>query len=476
MSKKSYSSEVLIPVITILSDVIAIESAFIVSYWLRFTPFFLKLVPMPEGIGKPELQGYIILSLMVIPIWILIFQSRKMYRPRRVVFIFDEFFLITKLVSFGIIFAFGFIFFYRVFPYSRFVFLLIWASSIIFITLGRYIVVKIEKNLYSKGKARKNTVIIGNNQTALDIYNNFTSHTYAGYNIQGYIEDDNFAGDDFLKEKNKLGTYSQILDIAHKYNVDTFLIAIPSSENEKLYDMMRQCEGENMEFLLVPDFLEMITSSVRVQEVDNIPFLKIKSIPMSIWNRMLKRAFDIAFSGLLLLITSPLMIILALLVKLTSKGPVFYRQERISLAGKKFGMIKFRSMIVDAEKNTGAVFVAENDTRYTPIGKFLRKYSMDELPQFINVLNGDMSIVGPRPERQHFIDIMKDKIPKYLERHRVKCGITGWAQVNGLRGSNTSLEKRIEYDIYYIENWSIIFDLKIIMKTLKEMFFSKAAF
>jgi len=170
------------------------------------------------------------------------------------------------------------------------------------------------------------------------------------------------------------------------------------------------------------------------------------------------------------------MILLALLVKITSKGSIFYRQERISLAGKKFGMIKFRSMIVDAEKNTGAVFVAENDTRYTSIGKFLRKYSLDELPQFINVLKGDMSIVGPRPERQHFIDIMKDKIPKYLERHRVKCGITGWAQVNGLRGSNTSLEKRIEYDIYYIENWSIIFDLKIIMKTLKEMFFSKAAF
>jgi exopolysaccharide biosynthesis polyprenyl glycosylphosphotransferase len=399
-----------------------------------------------------------------------------MYRSRRVVFIFDEFFLIARLVSVGVIFAFGLIFFYRGFPYSRFVFLLIWAASIILITLGRYLVVKIEKSLYSKGKARKNVIIIGNNTAAFDVYNNFTNHTYVGYNIAGYIGEDNYTGENFMEGKNRLGVYSQILETAQENKVDTFLIALPSSENDKLYAMMKLCEGENFEFLLVPDFLEMITSSVRVQEIDNIPFLKIKSIPMNIWNRILKRTFDIIFSGLILLITSPLIIILAFLVRFTSRGPVFYKQERISLAGKKFGMIKFRSMVTDAERETGAVFVSENDPRYTSIGKFLRKFSLDELPQFINVLKGDMSIVGPRPEREHFINIMKEKIPKYLERHRVKCGITGWAQVNGLRGSNTSLEKRIEYDIYYIENWSIVFDMKIIIKTIKEMFFSKAAF
>jgi exopolysaccharide biosynthesis polyprenyl glycosylphosphotransferase len=239
---------------------------------------------------------------------------------------------------------------------------------------------------------------------------------------------------------------------------------------------MKQCEGENIEFLLAPDFLEMITSSVRVQEIDSIPFLKIKSIPMNVWNRVIKRIFDFLFAFIILLISSPLFILLALAVKLTSKGPVFYKQERISMTGRKFYMIKFRSMVPDAEKHTGAVFVSKNDTRYTSIGKFLRKYSLDELPQLINVLKGEMSIVGPRPEREYFINQMKDKIPKYLERHRVKCGITGWAQVNGLRGTDTSLEERIQYDIYYIENWSIIFDLKIIVKTIKEMFFSKAAF
>ncbi|MGH2575373.1 MAG: undecaprenyl-phosphate glucose phosphotransferase, partial [Ignavibacteria bacterium] len=358
---------------------------------------------------------------------------------------------------------------------SRLVFVLIWAVSMILITAGRYAVLKIEKNLYNRGKALKNAVIIGNNNTALGILNNFTSHRYAGYNIVGVVEED-FSQQKCITDKYRLGKYSEIVSVIKNYGVDTVLVAIPSSENDKLYEIMKLCEGENAEFLLVPDFLEMITSSVRVQEIDGIPFLKIKSIPMNIWNRILKRAFDFVFALFILILTSPLFIITALLVKLTSKGPVFYYQERVSFAGKKFNMIKFRSMIPDAEKQTGVVMASKRDERYTPVGEFIRKFSFDELPQFINVLKGEMSIVGPRPEREHFINLMKDKIPKYLERHRVKCGITGWAQVNGFRGVDTSLEKRIEYDIYYIENWSIIFDLKIIIKTLREVLFSKEAF
>lgn len=474
LRRKSYSSEALIPFITIISDAIAIEASFLISYWLRFLSFVNNYFPF-EG-PLPELKGYIVLSLMVIPVWILIFESRKMYRPRRVVFIFDEFFVIGRLVTFGIIFAFGLIFFYRVFPYSRLVFVLIWATSIILITFGRYIVLKIEKNLYNKGKALKNTLIVGNNSSAVDIYMNFEEHIYAGYKICGYLEEDHSGELKNYGKAKKLGSYSDIVPVIKKHSIQSVLVTIPSTENDKLYDIMKLCEGENVEFLLMPDFLEMITSSVRVQEVDGIPFLKIKSIPMSIWNSIIKRTFDIIFSSLVLLLTSPLLITLAFLIKITSRGKVFYKQERVSLEGKKFNMIKFRSMVKDAEQGTGAVFASKDDDRSTSIGKFLRKFSFDELPQYFNVLKGDMSVVGPRPEREYFINIMKEKIPKYLERHRVKCGITGWAQVNGFRGKDTSMEKRIEYDIYYIENWSIIFDLKIILKTLREMFFSKAAF
>ncbi|MCX7878340.1 MAG: undecaprenyl-phosphate glucose phosphotransferase [Ignavibacteria bacterium] len=473
-TKKSQTAEFLIPLLNVLSDVSAIFLSFLIAYWIRFyfEPF-LNYFPFQGEV--PPLSGYIKLALMVIPVWILIFQSRKMYRLRRVVFIFDEFFLITKLVTFGIVFSFGLIFFYRVFPYSRLVFVLIWGISIILITAGRYLVLKFEKTLYNRNKGLKDAIIAGNNQTAADIYDRLSEHKYAGFNIIGYVTD-NEKGNSYLEGRRHLGSFSEMSEIVKRYNVETVLVSLPSSEHDKLYDLMKSCEGENVEFLMVPDFLDVITSSVRVQEIDGIPFLKIKSIPMNIWNRILKRTFDFIFSLMILIILSPLLITIAILVKITSRGPVFYKQERVSMTGRKFNMIKFRSMVQDAEKHTGAVYVRKEDPRYTPIGKFLRKYSLDELPQFINVLKGDMSIVGPRPEREYFINLFRDQIPKYLERHRIKCGITGWAQVNGLRGSETSIEKRIEYDIYYIEHWSIIFDLKIIIKTIKEMFFSKTAF
>lgn len=474
MKRKSNTSEVIVPILTVISDVAAIESAFIISFWLRFYSPLTKIFPYNGEI--PPIGGYLAVTLFVIPVWVLIFQTRKLYRPRRTVFIFDEFFLIARLSTFAIIFAFGLIFFYRNFPYSRLVFILVWLTAIFLITFSRYIVLKYEKNLYNKGRGLKKALIVGNNSNASDICNNFSTHPYAGFDIIGFIEADNYSGENYVDNKVKLGRYSEIANVIKENQVEILLVAIPSHENEKLYNIMKLCEGENVEMLLVPDFLEMITSSVRVQEIDGIPFLKIKSIPMNIWNRFLKRSFDFTFAAITLLISSPIFLLIALFVKITSKGPVFYKQERISFEGKKFDMIKFRSMVADAEKDTGAVFVAKNDSRYTTLGRFLRKYSLDELPQFINVLKGDMSIVGPRPEREYFINLLKEKIPKYLERHRVKCGITGWAQVNGLRGSDTSLEKRLEYDIYYIENWSIVFDMKIILKTLREMFFSKAAF
>ena len=474
-NKNSQRTEFLIPLLNIISDSLAIISAFVLSYWIRFYfPPIVNILPFKGEI--PPLKGYIILALIVLPVWLLIFQSRKMFRPKRLVFIFDEFFLIGRLVTFGIIFSFGLIFFYRVFPYSRVVFVLVWIISIILITIGRYLVLKYEKTLYNKGKGLKDTILAGNNQTAYDIFRQFTEHKYAGFNIIGFVEEAPGPSNGLLPDKLKLGTYNDVVELVQKLNVETVLVTIPSNEHEKLFEMMKLSEGENVEFLMVPDFLEVITSSVRVQEIDGIPFLKIKSIPMNIWNRILKRAFDFSFAFTVMLITSPLFIILSLIVKFTSKGPVFYSQERLSMTGKKFRMIKFRSMVVDAEKSTGAVYVKKGDSRYTSIGEILRKYSLDELPQFLNVLQGHMSIVGPRPEREYFINLFKGKIPKYLERHRVKCGITGWAQVNGLRGSDSSIEKRIEYDIYYIEHWSIIFDLKIIIKTIKEMFFSKAAF
>jgi len=471
MRTKSSKVEVLIPLLTIFCDALSIFGAFLLSYWLRFLSPFVNVLGGESQ--PPPVMGYLAFSLFTIPFAIFIFQQRKMYRIKRNVFIFDEFFIIVKYVSIYIVFCMSLIFFYRDFPYSRMVFGLIWLTAIILMTFFRYILMKYEKNLYNKNIGVVNVAVFGMNEMALKIYDQFSKDKYVGYNVIGYFSYE--SNEDFLKDKNHLGHYSQIPEIIKSKHIEKILITLPSNEHKLLEELIKICEGINVEFMLAPDFIEMITSSLRIEEVNGIPFMKLKSLPMNIWNRLVKRVFDIVVSVLFLLVISPVMLAISIIVKLSSKGPLFYKQERVSIDGKKFDMLKFRSMKVDAEKS-GPQMTTIDDDRYTSIGKFLRRYSLDELPQFINVVKGEMSIVGPRPEREHFIRTMKDSINKYLERHRVKSGITGWAQVNGLRGTDTPLQTRIEYDIYYIENWSLVFDIKIIVKTLKEMFFSKTAF
>ena len=473
MKSRSTKIEVIIPLLTILSDAVSIFGAFLISYWIRFYSPLTKIIPVTKGI--PDISGYIEFSLIVIPIWLIIFQTRKMYRLKRNVFIFDEFFVIIKCISIGVLIAMGLVFILKGdFPYSRLVFFLIWLFSIFIVTVGRYFLLKIEKNLYNNDKGVNNVAILGTNLMAKNIYENFSRDKFTGYHITGYFSyGENSTGE--MEGKKYHGDYILIPDMLQELNLDKIFISIPSSEHDILYNLFKICEGKNIEFMYAPDFIDIMTSRLRIEEVDGIPFMKLKSLPMNVWNRFTKRTFDIVVSFLALLFLSPLMIVLSILVKLTSKGPLFYNQERVGLDEQKFIMLKFRSMKIDAEKK-GPQMTTRDDDRYTPIGKILRKYSLDELPQFYNVLIGNMSIVGPRPEREFFINSMKHSIRRYLERHRVKGGMTGWAQVSGLRGTDSSMQTRIDYDIYYIENWSIAFDIKIIFKTIKEVLFSKEAF
>lgn len=473
MRKKSSKIEILLPLLTIISDAFSVFMAFEASYYVRFFTDFQKIFPVTKGV--PDIYGYNEFALLVIPVWIIIFQTRKMYRLKRNVFILDELFVIIKCSSIAILIAMAMVFLLKGdFPYSRLVFALIWGFSILFITITRYFILKIEKNLYNKNYGVSRVAILGTNEMALKIYEKFSVDKFAGYNVLGYFDYDSDE-ENLLQGKNYLGGIKLIPDKIHEMGIEKILISIPSGRQDVLQELIRVCEGINIEFMYSPDFIDMIRSRIRIEEVDGIPFMKLKSIPMNVWNRFVKRFFDLVVSMMILVILSPLFLIILVLVKFTSKGPLFYKQERVGLDGRKFLMLKFRSMKQDAEK-TGPQFAKRDDDRYTPIGKFLRKYSLDELPQFINVFKGDMSIVGPRPEREFFINTLKDSIKNYLERHRVKCGITGWAQVNGLRGTDTSLQTRIDYDIYYIENWSIAFDIKIIFKTIKEVLFSKDAF
>lgn len=467
-----HRKDFLIPFVTVISDVIAIEAAFLVSYWLRFYSPLTSTIPVT--LGFPPLEAYVIGSLVVIPLWLFLFNSRNMYASRRITYFSDEFFAIVRLVFVGMLIVMAGAFFYRAFSYSRVVFALLGFSAVFFISIGRFVVMKFEQGWYARGNDLKAAIIVGTNATARRVYENIASHPFLGYHVAGYFSA-NGTNDMSDSGSKHLGSIDAVPAYIKEHAIDVVLIALSYKEHPQLYEMVRECEGLNTEMMMVPDMLEMMTSRVRIKELEGIPFINIKGVPLSTWNIILKRSFDMLVALLVLILASPLFLLIAALVKLDSKGPVFFHQERVGLDGVPFQVMKFRTMRTDAEKDTGPVWASKNDPRTTGIGKFLRRFSLDEIPQLFNVLRGDMSIVGPRPERPHFVEQFKKEIPKYLDRHRVKTGMTGWAQVNGLRG-NAPIEERTKYDVYYVENWSLVFDLKIILKTIRAVLFGKDAY
>jgi exopolysaccharide biosynthesis polyprenyl glycosylphosphotransferase len=459
-------NDFLIPLVTAMSDAFAIEAAFLASYWLRFHSPFAGVVEV--ALGVPPLSAYVYGSFFVIPIWLLMFRSRKLYGAHRNVYISDEFFAVVRVVTMGMLVVMSAAFFYRAFSYSRVVFGFIFVASLVFITLGRCLIIEAEKFLYRRGKELKNVALLGSNLVARMVYQKVVKYPTLGYRFVGYFAESPVEFDN----ASYLGRVHDIHSRIKELDIELLLIALSYKEYPLLYEMIEDCAGINVEFMMVPDMLELMTSRVRIREIEGTPFIQIKDIALTTWDCIVKRIFDILFSFFILIFTFPFAVLIIVLIRLDSRGPVFYLQERVGLDGKRFNCIKFRSMNPEAEKDSGPVYAQENDPRVTPMGRLLRRTGIDELPQFINVLKGNMSVVGPRPERPFFIEKFRERIPKYLDRHRMKAGITGWAQVNGLRG-NTPIDERTKYDIYYVENWSLAFDLKIILKTIKAMLVNK---
>ena len=471
MTEKS-RKDLLIPLLTVLSDALAIELSFLFSYWLRFYSPLTAYAEVTKGF--PPLSAYVAGSLVVIPVWLFLFNQRGMHRARRNVYFSDEFFAIVRLVFFGMLIVMAGAFFYRTFSYSRLVFGLLAVSAVVFISAGRFAVMMFEQWWYRSGHDVRRVILVGTNSTARQVFEAIEGNPGLGYVIDGYFSL-NGAGQMGTTTAVHIGAVGEVPEYAAKHGTDIILVAMDSKDHPVLFDLVHRCEGMNTEIMMVPDLLEMMTSQVRIKELEGIPFIRIKTTPMGTWNQILKRSFDLVVAIVVLLVISPVFLLLALLIKLTSRGPVFYLQERIGLDGNSFRVIKFRSMRVDAEKATGPVWAKKADPRTTSLGKFMRRFSLDELPQLINVIGGEMSLVGPRPERPHFVEQFKKEVPKYLDRHRVKTGMTGWAQVNGLRGVDSSIEERTKFDVYYVENWSLVFDLKIIFKTIRAVLFGKDA-
>jgi len=463
---KSRRGDFLIPFLTVVFDSAAIEFSFLFSYWLRFqSHLFEYLGYVREQI--PPIEGYWIGSLFILLIWLGLFNARKMYGARRSVSLSDELINVIKVVSLGMLVVMSAAFFYRDFSYSRVVFGLLWATSIATIFAGRAAVQWFERRLYRKGRHLQYAVIIGNETLGDQVYTRLHAHPAFGFLVVGYFGDSPANDELTLSKAEYLGRIADSASYIKNENVELVFLAVRAQDHQALFELIADCEGVNVEFMMVPDVLEILTSQVKVKELEGIPFLGIKTIPLTWWGRVSKRAFDLAVSGVLLLLSSPLWLLITIAIKLDSTGPIVFTQERIGLDGRRFRMYKFRSMKVGADQaDDQAGLGIKNDMRRTRLGVFLRKLSLDELPQLYNVLRGDMSLVGPRPERIRYVEEFQQVVPKYLDRHRMKTGVTGWAQVNGLRG-DTSIEERIKYDLFYIENWSLAFDLKILLRTVR---------
>jgi Undecaprenyl-phosphate glucose phosphotransferase len=465
----------------VVSDALLGMLAFLTAYQLRFST---GLIPITKG--TPPLENYLYVLPFVAGLVPLAFQLQGLYRLRRGRSRVDDFFAVfvgsILAVVFGIVVTLYVQTYYATGLRARGVFevsQMVWGIFLVLNTAATYgsreFVRDVLERRWRAGIGLKRILIAGSGELGRLVADKILAHRELGYQIVGFV-DDRAAGDHLgYRGLPLLGTIDEAADIAQRESIDHLYVALPPEQHLRMIELIENTSREMLDVKVVPDLLQVIALRARLEDLDGIPVINVNDVPLQGFNSIVKRTIDIVLSAAALLVLALPLAIVALLVRLTSRGPILYRQDRMGLDGKSFSILKFRSMHDNAERDTGPVWAQRNDPRVTPLGGFLRRSNLDELPQLWNVLCGDMSIVGPRPERPHFVEQFKHRIPQYMLRHKVRAGLTGWAQVNGWRG-NTPLEKRIEYDLYYIENWSVRLDLKIMWLTVIKGFFHKHAY
>lgn len=465
----SRTSDVYWTLALIVVDVIAVFLATFLAYMLRFQS---GLLGYEEFHSLQSYYGYLATMIVAEPI---VLAANGLYRPRRAVSWLDHVygvFTSTSVATAVAIVASAVM--WRDVSSSRLMVGLAWLTTVTFVTIGRLLVHGAQSSLRRRGIGTERLIIVGTGEPAHLVLERIRHSPGLGYRPIGFV------GETFdlsvAHGLPVLGTLESIATVVSRHHIDDVVVAIPTLSQQKLYDVVTQCASQNVNIKVFPDLFQFMTSGVNIGDLNGLPLISVKDVALRGWNLVLKRAMDVVASAVALIVLSPAMLVVAILIKITSsEGPVFLIQERVGLDGRAFPIIKFRTMRPDAEKTTGAVWASPDDPRRTRLGAFLRKYSIDELPQFINVLIGHMSLVGPRPERPVFVETFRQTIPRYFDRHREKAGLTGWAQVNGLRG-NTSIEERTAYDLWYVENWSFWLDVKICLKTLTAIFQHRNAY
>ncbi len=455
--------------LVILTDMLAVSCAYLIAYYLRF---HFQIIPVTRGL--PPLEIYLYLLPAALVLWLLASGFNGLYAAQRKNSLIEESLAVAKAGSLATLTLVGLTFFYREYTFSRAMLLLFWAVSIGLASLARIMIIHTIWVRHRRGHNLQPTLIVGAGPLGQTIAQKIRELPQLGLRVIGFVDDD---PPPHAPEGNvpRIGNFGQLSALIRAHRIGQVFIALPREAHRTLEQCLLLLDKEVVDVRMVPDILQFVLLKAGLEQLDGIPIINLSETPLSGWYRPVKRLADILCTLAGLVILSPLFILFAILVKLSSPGPVFYRQKRMSLDGTLFTMLKFRSMRVDAEEDTGAIWARPNDPRRTTIGAFLRRTSLDEIPQLINILKGEMSFVGPRPERPEFVEQFRKRFPRYMLRHKVKCGLTGWAQVNGWRG-NTSIQKRIDYDIFYIENWSPSFDLKIIWLTFWAGLLNKHAY
>lgn len=439
----------------VFTDAVAVFLAMLVSYWLRFSLF--------RGVKGLPFNYYVWLGVVAAALTLVVFAVAGLYESFRAVRFHVEAGRVAVLELLVALIIMAAMFVLRLGETSRWSVVFFYGIATLLL-LGKRVCIRLLLRRYrAMGYNQKRVLLVGHGESAEAYVKRVANDRNLGYQVLGYVADNRKWG-----KLPYCGTYGQLEEIFRREKPDEVVVALPTEEGRWMKKIINACEKDGTKLSVVPSYVKYMPANPQVDSVNGLPLINLRRIPLdNVGNAFIKRTADIVCALLLIVLTSPLMLIAAIGVKLSSPGPVIFKQERVGKDKKPFYMYKFRSMKVNSSQNTG--WSKNEDNRKTWFGSLIRKCSVDELPQFFNVLKGDMSLVGPRPELPYFVEQFREEIPRYMVKHQVRPGITGWAQVNGFRG-DTSISKRIEYDLYYIENWSPAFDLRILLMTVFCMF------
>ena len=458
----------------ILMDACIIVISFFIAFQLRFYSFLTKVSIFNEGVFYPR-EVYAQSLYILVPLYLFVYNKANLYTPKRGKRRWTELFHISYSNFLGLAFYLFFLYMIDEKEISRGFLVMFTLINVVICTFARMLVGQALIVVRRRGYNLKHVILVGYSRASEAYIDRIFANPHWGYYIHGILDNNMEIGTKY-KKVPVIGSLDQLEEYLVKMSLDEIAITISINEYEQLEKIVSVCEKSGVHTKFIPDYYNFISTKPYTEDLYGLPVINIRNVPLSnTFNWVSKRIVDIIGSFIGLVICAIPLLIVAIIIKLTSRGPAIFSQIRVGKHNKQFKMYKFRSMTMQTEEEEEKAWTTNNDPRVTKVGKFIRRTSIDELPQLFNILRGDMSLVGPRPERPQFVEQFKEDIPRYMIKHQVPPGLTGWAQINGFRG-DTSIRKRIEYDLYYIENWTLGFDIKIMFFTIFKGFINKNAY